>query len=161
MNVKVCMEDIAYPGRNVQVGCTPMAVVLHRFDCRSLQWRHNERDGVSVTSLTIVYSNVYSGTDQRKHQSSPSLAFVWGIHRWPLNFPTKGMYRGKCFHLMTSSCIPLPTCWTADNKYDTWIISCYVNVALQLWTPWKRDKMASQSMRHKPCWNIHVNWCWL
>ena len=34
-----------------------------------------------ITSLTIVYSVVYSGADQRKHQSSASLAFVWGIHR--------------------------------------------------------------------------------
>ena len=29
-----------------------------------------------IISLTIVYSAVYSGTDQRKHQSSASLAFV-------------------------------------------------------------------------------------
>ena len=35
-----------------------------------------------ITSLTIVYSTVYSGSDQRKHQSSASLAFGWGIHRW-------------------------------------------------------------------------------
>ena len=57
-----------------------------------------------VTSLTIVYSTVYSGADQRKHQSSASLAFVRGIHRGLVNFPrTKGQYRGKCFHLMTSS----------------------------------------------------------
>ena len=34
-----------------------------------------------ITSLTIVYSAVYSGADQRKHQSSTSLAFVRGIHR--------------------------------------------------------------------------------
>ena len=34
-----------------------------------------------ITSLAFVYSAVYSGTDQRKHQSSASLAFVWGIHR--------------------------------------------------------------------------------
>ena len=34
-----------------------------------------------ITSLTIVYSNVYSGANQRKHQSSASLAFVRGIHR--------------------------------------------------------------------------------
>ena len=38
------------------------------------------------TSLTIVYSTVYSGEDQRKHQSSASLAFVRGIHRSPLNY---------------------------------------------------------------------------
>ena len=36
-----------------------------------------------ITSLMIVYSTVYSGADQRKHESSaPSLAFVRGIHRW-------------------------------------------------------------------------------
>ena len=34
-----------------------------------------------ITSLTIVYSTVYSNADQRKHQSSASLAFVLGIHR--------------------------------------------------------------------------------
>ena len=34
-----------------------------------------------ISSLTIVYSTVYSGAAQRKHQSSVSLAFVWGIHR--------------------------------------------------------------------------------
>ena len=38
-----------------------------------------------ITSLTIVYSTVYSGADQSKHQSSASLAFVWGIHRGPVN----------------------------------------------------------------------------
>ena len=32
-----------------------------------------------ITSLAIVYSTVYSGADQRKHQSSASLLFVWGI----------------------------------------------------------------------------------
>ena len=42
-----------------------------------------------ITSLTTVYSTVYSGADQRKHQSSASLAFVRGIHRWPVNFPHK------------------------------------------------------------------------
>ena len=34
-----------------------------------------------ITSLTIVYSTVYSGADRRKHQSSASLAFMRGIHR--------------------------------------------------------------------------------
>ena len=47
-----------------------------------------------ITSLTIVYSSVYSGEDQRKHQSSASLAFVRGIHRWPANSPHKGQWRG-------------------------------------------------------------------
>ena len=34
-----------------------------------------------ITSLTVVYSTFYSNADQRKHQSSASLAFVWGFHR--------------------------------------------------------------------------------
>ena len=38
-----------------------------------------------ITSLTIVYSSVYSGADQRKHRISASLAFVQGIHRWPFD----------------------------------------------------------------------------
>ena len=50
------------------------------------------RSGVAsqITSLTIVYSNGYSGTNQRKHQSSTSPAFVRGIHRWPVNSLHKG-----------------------------------------------------------------------
>ena len=56
------------------------------------------------TSLAVVYSTVYSDADQRKHQSSASLAFVRGIHRDRWIPRTKGQLRGKCFHLMTSSC---------------------------------------------------------
>ena len=59
-----------------------------------------------ITSLTIVYSTIYSGADQRKHQSSASLAFVRGIHRGPVNSPHKGPVTRKWFHLMTSSFVP-------------------------------------------------------
>ena len=57
-----------------------------------------------ITSLAVVCSTVYSDADQRKHQSSASLVFVWGIHRDRWIPRTKGQLRGKCFHLMTSSC---------------------------------------------------------
>ena len=50
-----------------------------------------------ITGLTIVYSAVYSGADQRKHQIAESLAFVWGFHRWPLNSPHKGPVTRKMF----------------------------------------------------------------
>ena len=43
-----------------------------------------------ITSLTVVDSIVYSGADQRKHQSSASLAFGRGIHLWPVNSPHTG-----------------------------------------------------------------------
>ena len=42
-----------------------------------------------ITSLTIAYSTFYSDADQRKHQSSVSLAFVRGSHRGPVNSPHK------------------------------------------------------------------------
>ena len=50
-----------------------------------------------ITSLTIVYSTVYSDADQSKHQSSASLAFVREIHRGPVNFPHKWPVTRKMF----------------------------------------------------------------
>ena len=50
-----------------------------------------------ITRLTIVYSTVDTCADQRKHQSSASLAFVWGIHRWPVNSPHKWPVTRKMF----------------------------------------------------------------
>ena len=49
------------------------------------------------TSLTVVYSIAYQDADQRQHQSSASLVFVWGIHRWPVNSPHKGPVTRKMF----------------------------------------------------------------
>ena len=46
-----------------------------------------------ITSRTIVYSSVYSGVNQRKHQSSASLAFV----PWPVNSPHKWPVTRKMF----------------------------------------------------------------
>ena len=59
------------------------------------RWKHHYGDVImgtvayQITRLTIVYSTVYSGADQRKHQSSASLAFVRGLHRRPVNSPHK------------------------------------------------------------------------
>ena len=50
-----------------------------------------------LTSLTSVYLTVCSGADRRKHQSSASLAFVWGIHRWSANSPHKWSVTRKMF----------------------------------------------------------------
>ena len=63
----------------------------------SLQWRHNGCDGVSNHQPHHFYSTVYSGADQRKHQSSASLAFVCGIHRWPVNSAHKWPVTRKKF----------------------------------------------------------------
>ena len=72
----------------------------------SIWWRHYgvHYDDVimtmlasQITSLTVVYSIVYSGVIQRKHQSSASLAFVREIHRGPVNFPHKWPVTRKMF----------------------------------------------------------------
>ena len=50
-----------------------------------------------ITILTIVYSIVYSGANKKKQQSFASLAFVWGIHRGPVNSPHKWPVTRKMF----------------------------------------------------------------
>ena len=50
-----------------------------------------------ITCVLIVCSRIYSGTDQRKHQSSASEVFVMGIHRWPMYSPHKGPVTRKMF----------------------------------------------------------------
>ena len=62
-------------------------------------------------TCSIVSSTVCSGADQRKHQTSASLASVRGIHRWPMNSPHKGPVTRKRFNLMTSSWYETRTGW--------------------------------------------------
>ena len=50
-----------------------------------------------IPNLTIVYWTVYSDADQRKHESSASLAFVWRIHRGPVKSPHKCPMTRKMF----------------------------------------------------------------
>ena len=66
-----------------------------------------------ITGVSIVYSTVCSGADQRKHQSSTSLVFVRGIHRWPVDSPHKRLVTRKMFPfddviMSYPSCIHLP-----------------------------------------------------
>ena len=80
-----------------------------------------------ITSLTIVYSTVYSGTDQIQHQSSASLAFVRGIHRWPVNSPHKGSVTRKMFPfgdvIMTTKTHCYPKC--LSSAADTSAVKPY------------------------------------
>ena len=68
-----------------------------------ISFRHHYNDVImstmasQITSLTVVYSSVYSVADERKHQSSVSLAFVRGIRRRPVNSPYKGLVTRKMF----------------------------------------------------------------
>ena len=80
-----------------------------------------------ITSLTIVYSTVYSCVDQRTHQSSASLAFVRAIHRWPVNSPHKWPVTRKMFPfddviIRSHSCPKSPPCPTI---LIISVITCY------------------------------------
>ena len=57
-----------------------------------LEWLHNERDGVSNHQPNDCLHNLlfFKAQTKEKYQSSASLAFVRGIHRWPVNSPHKG-----------------------------------------------------------------------
>ena len=50
-----------------------------------------------ISTLTIGYLTIYSGADQRKHQSPASMAFVRGIPRRPVNSPHKWPVMRKMF----------------------------------------------------------------
>ena len=67
-----------------------------------------------ITGFPIVYSTVCSGPDQRKHQSSASLAFVRGIHRWPVNSPHKWPVTRKMFPF--DDVIMFPFQWTYPSS---------------------------------------------
>ena len=71
-----------------------------------------------IISLTIVYSTIYSGADQSKHQSSASLAFVWGIHRGPVNSPHKWPVTRKMFPFddVIMRTYIIDACWGSCRK---------------------------------------------
>ena len=50
-----------------------------------------------ISGVSIVYSTVCLDADQIKHQSPASLAFVRGIHQWPVNSLHKGPVTRKMF----------------------------------------------------------------
>ena len=94
-----------------------------------------------ITSLTTVYSNVYSGADQMKYQSSAWLAFVRGIHRWPVNSPHKGPVTRKICQFIDVVMVnrSLPKYWTCHFKYA---FSCF-NV-LHICTGWRNCCVATR-----------------
>ena len=87
-----------------------------------------------VTSVSIVCSNVCSGADRRKHQSPASLAFVRGIHRWPVDSPLKRLVTRKMFPfndvIMFSS--PLSLLWKPKNTQNIWPTSCILTIDLHI-----------------------------
>ena len=84
-----------------------------------------------ITSLTIVYSTVYSDADQRKHQSSASLAFVWWIHRRPVNSLHKWPVTRKMFPFDDVIMIYRDVCSPCDAFYTPvlkTVVFCYTHL---------------------------------
>ena len=87
-----------------------------------------------ITSLMIVYSTVYSDADQRKHQSSALLAFVWGIHQGAVNSPLKWPVTRKMFPF-DDAIMPRASVVTALRRHP-WISRClWVNEYISILTP--------------------------
>ena len=95
-----------------------------------------------ITSPKVVYSFI-QGADQRKHQSSASLAFVRGIHRSPVNSPHKGPVAQKMFpfddvimmnpwYLMkfssTLGWVSVPIRWDRTMSLGKYTCSCSIDV---------------------------------
>ena len=95
-----------------------------------------------ITSLTVVYSTVYSDADQRKHQSSASLAFVWGIHRGPVNSSHNGPVTRKMFPfddvimgtILFRGLSEIILAMLPEKKRDSLLISAFFqNGRLKIW----------------------------
>ena len=110
-----------------------------------------------VSSLRIVYSTVYSDADQRKHQSSASLAFVWGIHRGPVNSPHKWPVTRKIFPFddgIMKIFDAWPSVYFGFERTAGWTLSGSITdmmryhsipTQFRLMTPWMR-KMSSRKL---------------
>ena len=113
----ICMDAITYPSTNFADGSANLSkakdiVSTHHGDVIM------GAIASQITSLTIVYSTVYSDADQRKHQSFASLVFVRGIHRGPVNSPHKWPVTRKMF------------------PFDDVIMCCSRPLRTWLWPQW-------------------------
>ena len=89
-----------------------------------------------IISLTIVYSTVYSVADYKRYQSPASLAFVRGIHRWPVNSSHKGPVTRKMFPFDDVIMQRQPICF--QTFYTKWTTCCLlIDRPLTLRLSWK------------------------
>ena len=132
--------------------CMPMNLsILWRFALYEFFWLNLHHNDVIMTttasqiiSLTIVYSTAYLGADQRKLQSSSSLAFVRGIHRSPVNSPHKLPVTRKMFPFdivimefqwaAIGATFGIPKMQTCNNGNRCAIWNCFdVKLILTVW----------------------------
>ena len=113
-----------------------------------------------ITGLTSVYSTDYSGADQRKHQSSASLARVRRIHRWTVNSPHKGPVTRKIFPF--DDVIMICFNWNCGNSTHQYvlldIISCYRTTCISSQTVkiWIKRSISTRRHFQKNSWKDDV-----
>ena len=107
-------------------------------------------------NLTTVYSTVYSGADQRKHQSCALLAFVREIHRWPVNSPHKGPVTRKMFPFddVIMCCATLRITKSIIVKFDGLCKIFCTNFATNI-----QNRCPTVSSGRKVQCKMNLNWC--
>ena len=113
-----------------------------------------------ITSHAIVYSAVYSGADQRKHQSSASLASVWGIHRGPVNSPHKGPVTRKMFPfddvIMWYLCMLLYNfVWMCTRSWSSYCVFITWRTILNIPSSLLYKSHFSRQLK---CWSLRCSW---
>ena len=92
-----------------------------------------------ITTITIIYSTVYSDADQRKHQRSASLAFVWGIYNVKSTMYTRVYKRLLQFHrncLQKSRIIIKLSFMIFDTLGRHWGLTIYLHIMYTCISNW-------------------------
>ena len=116
-----------------------------------------------ITIPTIICSTVCSGADQRKHQSSASLAFVRWIHRGPVNSPHKWPVTRKMFSFDDIIMETVPKqqfCKSSNNVLDlgqVTTLSDKIQLKMNKTNPWTFNHKRQKTLA---CgWNYRVAIC--
>ena len=133
----------------------------------TLQWRHNECDDVSNHQPhdCLILNRLFRRRS-RKHQSSASLAFVRGIHRWPVNSSQKRpVTRKMCAfddvimsvwdkrNFWSPGGPPLADHWVAQSVLSGPLRLCAVRIwQYSLFSMWSFDGKGFGSPNGPPWW---------
>ena len=96
-----------------------------------------------ITSLTVVYSIVYSGANQRKHQSSASLAFCAGNSPGPVNSPHKGPVTRKMFPFDDVIMVHITLIYISKRRNLTYKRRIHTNITMSYHCTWMISSIRS------------------
>ena len=121
------------------------------FSFCSILWHYSDvimsTIAFQMTGVLIVWPIVCSGTYQRKHQSSASMAFVRGFHRWPVDSPHKGPSNTGNVSI-----------WWRHNESRSYLTGACVSMQLscadsyQMWASYLKVNSVSIFLKKKQSW---------